>query len=45
MLYLLIFLFSFVLTYLIKVYSIKKLLVDIPNERSSHVVGTPHGGV
>ena len=44
MLYITLLLFSFVLTYLIKVYSTKKLLVDIPNERSSHVVATPHGG-
>lgn len=36
--------FSFVLTYLIKVYSTKKSLVDVPNDRSSHVEVTPHGG-
>jgi len=44
MIYVALFLFSFVLTYLIKVYSIKKSLVDIPNDRSSHVEVTPHGG-
>lgn len=44
MIYVALVLFSFVLTYLIKVYSAKKLLVDIPNERSSHVVAVPHGG-
>ncbi len=35
---------SFVLTYLIRNYALKKSLVDIPNERSSHTVPTPHGG-
>jgi Fuc2NAc and GlcNAc transferase len=35
---------SFGLTYLIKNYAIKKSLVDIPNDRSSHHVATPHGG-
>ena len=44
MIYIIIFLASFFLTYLIKEYSIKKSLVDIPNDRSSHSVATPHGG-
>lgn len=44
MLYIFLLIFSFVLTYLIKVYSIKKSLVDIPNDRSSHIKVTPHGG-
>ena len=44
MIYALLFLFSFVLTYVMKNYAIKKSLVDIPNARSSHTVATPHGG-
>ena len=44
MVYIFIFLFSLLLTYLVKEYSIKKSLVDIPNDRSSHSVPTPHGG-
>ena len=44
MLYILLFLLSFTLTYLIKNYAIKKAFYDIPNERSSHTVATPHGG-
>jgi Fuc2NAc and GlcNAc transferase len=39
-----IFVLSVGLTYLIKWYSIKKSLVDIPNDRSSHTTPTPHGG-
>ena len=35
---------SFVLTYLIKNYALKKALVAEVNERSSHSVPTPHGG-
>ncbi len=35
---------SFGLTYLVNNYAIKKALVDIPNERSSHATPTPHGG-
>ncbi|RXJ69012.1 glycosyl transferase [Halarcobacter ebronensis] len=44
MFYLLFFIFSFILTYLIKNYAIKKSLVASVNERSSHTVPTPHGG-
>ncbi|WP_434637410.1 hypothetical protein MLC35_01080 [Sulfurimonas sp. NW7] len=44
MIYTVLLLFSFALTYLVKVYAIKKALVDIPNERSSHSVAVPHGG-
>ncbi len=43
-LYLYLFLVSFLLTYFIKNYAIKKSLVDIPNDRSSHTTPTPHGG-
>jgi UDP-N-acetylmuramyl pentapeptide phosphotransferase/UDP-N-acetylglucosamine-1-phosphate transferase len=44
MIYLSLFFFSFVLTYFIKNYAIKKSLVDVPNERSSHSGPVPHGG-
>ena len=44
MIYIILFLISFALTYFIKNYAIEKSLVDIPNERSSHTVPTPHGG-
>ncbi len=44
MIYIILFLFSFFLTYLIKNYAIKKSLVAEVNERSSHSVPTPHGG-
>ena len=35
---------SFVLTYLLRIYAIKKDVIDIPNERSSHSLPTPRGG-
>lgn len=44
MIYLILFLISFSLTYFIKNYMIKKSLVATINERSSHSVPTPHGG-
>ena len=44
MIYLILFLISFLLTYFIKNYMIKKSLVATVNERSSHTVPTPHGG-
>ena len=44
MLYLILFIVSFSLTYTIKNYAIKKSLVAEVNERSSHSVPTPHGG-
>ncbi|KLE11271.1 glycosyl transferase [Aliarcobacter butzleri L354] len=44
MIYLILFLFSFLLTFFIKNYMIKKSLVASVNERSSHTVPTPHGG-
>ena len=44
MMYITLFLLSFVLTYFIKNYAIKKSLVAEVNERSSHSVPTPHGG-
>lgn len=44
MLYLILFIVSFTLTYFIKEYAIKKSLVAEVNERSSHTTPTPHGG-
>jgi len=44
LLYLILFLFSLALTYLVKEYAIKKSIMDIPNERSSHSFPTPRGG-
>ena len=44
MIYLILFLISFTLTYFIKEYAIKKSFVATVNERSSHTVPTPHGG-
>ena len=44
MVYIILFLISFFLTYFIKNYKIKKSLVATVNERSSHTVPTPHGG-
>ena len=44
MIYLFLLLISFILTYFIKNYAIKKSLVATVNERSSHTIPTPHGG-
>ena len=44
LLYLILFILSWVLTYLIKNYAIKNSLVAEVTERSSHTVPTPHGG-
>ena len=44
MVYILLLMLSFALTYLIKNYAIKKSLVATVNERSSHTIATPHGG-
>jgi len=44
MMYLVLFSFSFILTYAIKIFAIKKLLVAKVTQRSSHSVATPHGG-
>ena len=44
MIYFVLLLLSFSLTYFIKNYAIKKSLVAEVNERSSHTVPTPHGG-
>ncbi|WP_323588698.1 MraY family glycosyltransferase [Aliarcobacter butzleri] len=44
MIYIILLLISFLFTYFIKNYMIKKSLVASVNERSSHTVPTPHGG-
>ena len=44
MMYLILFFISLLLTFFIKQIAIKKSLLIIPNERSSHVTPTPHGG-
>ena len=44
MIYLFLFIFSFILTYFIKEHAIKNSLIAEINERSSHSVPTPHGG-
>jgi len=44
MIYIGLFLFSFLLTYFIKNYAIKNAFLAEVNERSSHTMPTPHGG-
>ncbi|RLA84394.1 MAG: glycosyl transferase [Epsilonproteobacteria bacterium] len=44
MIYLVLLILSFTLTYLIKNYYIKNAILEEVNERSSHTVPTPHGG-
>lgn len=44
MIYIILLLLSFGLTYFIKEYAIKKSLLATVNERSSHTIPTPHGG-
>ncbi|CAA6812612.1 MAG: Undecaprenyl-phosphate N-acetylglucosaminyl 1-phosphate transferase (EC [uncultured Sulfurovum sp.] len=44
MIYIVLFLLSFILTYVIKNYAIKHTLIAEVNERSSHTIPTPHGG-
>ncbi|MBI2966573.1 MAG: glycosyltransferase family 4 protein [Bacteroidetes bacterium] len=44
MFYLVILIGSFLLTYLIRLAALKKKVIDVPNERSSHTVSTPRGG-
>jgi Fuc2NAc and GlcNAc transferase len=44
MIYIILLILSFLLTYFIKNYAIKKSLVAEVNDRSSHSVPTPHGG-
>jgi len=42
--YLGLFFLSVLLSYIIKEYALKKSIIDIPNERSSHTIPTPRGG-
>lgn len=44
MIYAILFLVSLCLTYVIRIVALKKSLLAIPNERSSHSIPTPHGG-
>lgn len=44
MIYFFIFMTSLLLTYLIRIYALKKSLLATVNERSSHTTPTPHGG-
>ena len=44
MIYVLLFIVSFTLTYFIKNYYTKNAILEEINERSSHTVPTPHGG-
>ncbi|MDB2562237.1 glycosyltransferase family 4 protein [Sulfurimonas sp.] len=44
MLFIIIFIVSFILTYFIKQYAIKKSLIAEVTDRSSHTTPTPHGG-
>jgi Fuc2NAc and GlcNAc transferase len=43
-LYLSVFLISFIFTWVVKYIAIKKSIIDIPNDRSSHTFPTPRGG-
>ncbi|NKG35990.1 MraY family glycosyltransferase [Acinetobacter junii] len=38
------FLLTFMLTYLMRIYALKRNIIDNPNERSSHSIPTPRGG-
>jgi Fuc2NAc and GlcNAc transferase len=38
------FITAFILTGLMRVYALKKNIIDNPNERSSHTIPTPRGG-
>ncbi len=44
MIYISLLILSFILTYIVKNYAIKKSLIAEVNDRSSHTVPTPHGG-
>lgn len=39
-----VFIVALLLTWLLRVYALRRSLLDIPNERSSHVAATPRGG-
>ena len=42
--YLIIFIVSLILTWVVRYIAIRKSIIDIPNDRSSHAVPTPRGG-
>lgn len=44
MLYLITYFLVFILTYFVKVIAQNKMIIDVPNERSSHTIPTPRGG-
>ena len=44
MIYISVILISFLLTWVVKYIAIKKSIIDIPNDRSSHATPTPRGG-
>lgn len=44
MIYFILFMLSFLITYCIRYIALKKSLLALPNERSSHTIPTPHGG-
>ncbi len=44
MIYMAVFFLSFILTYTVRRIALRRSMVDIPNDRSSHSVPTPHGG-
>jgi Fuc2NAc and GlcNAc transferase len=44
MIFIIVFVLSSILTFLVRKIAIKKSIVDIPNERSSHTIPTPRGG-
>jgi len=44
MIFIALFFSSLFLTYIVREVYIRKAIMDIPNERSSHTIATPHGG-
>ena len=44
LLYIIIFILAFGLTFIVRHIAIRKAVLDIPNERSSHTIPTPRGG-
>jgi UDP-N-acetylmuramyl pentapeptide phosphotransferase/UDP-N-acetylglucosamine-1-phosphate transferase len=44
MFYSAIFLLSFALTFFVRKWAIRKAIIDLPNDRSSHSIPTPRGG-
>lgn len=44
MIFFLVFVASLVLTWVVRHYAIRKSIIDIPNDRSSHTIPTPRGG-